>query len=43
MGVFGIGVRFGEIAVEQRSIDRWLHELASKHKFRADDDSRVGE
>jgi hypothetical protein len=33
MGVFGIGVRFGEIAVEQRSIiDRWLHELASKNK-----------
>jgi hypothetical protein len=44
MGVFGIGVRFGEIAVEQRSIiDRWLHELASKDKFPADDDSRIGE
>jgi hypothetical protein len=44
VGVFGIGVRFGEIAVEQRSIiDRCLHELASKHKFRASDDSWVGE
>jgi hypothetical protein len=44
LGVFGIGVRFGEMAVEQRSIiDRWLHELDSKHKFRAGDDSRVGE
>jgi hypothetical protein len=34
LGVFGIGVRFGEMAVEQQSIiDRWLHELASKQKF----------
>jgi len=44
VGVFGIGVRFGEMAVEQRSIiEKWLHELASKNKFRAGDDSRAGD
>jgi PilZ domain len=32
VGIFGIGVRFGGMATEQRSlIDTWLRELAGKH------------
>jgi hypothetical protein len=31
LGIFGIGVLFGEMVAEQRSvIDAWLHELAGK-------------
>ncbi len=31
LGIFGIGVLFGTMAAEQRSvIDAWLHELAGK-------------
>ena len=31
LGIFGMGVLFGNMAAEQRSvIDAWLHELAGK-------------
>jgi PilZ domain len=32
MGIFGMGVLFGEMGTEQHSaIDTWLHELAGRH------------
>ena len=32
LGIFGMGVRFGEMSAEQHSaIDAWLRELAGKH------------
>jgi len=34
LGIFGIGVLFGEMAADQRSvIDAWLHELADKREI----------